>query len=80
MDEGIGWVAQVDGGLFRPRSSRKKGRYQLKIVLGDVELADDTVTCSPASHSAAVEDLFDNTLQDWSQARDGTLVRPNVSW
>ena len=37
MDEGIDWIAQVDGGLFRPRSSRKKGRYQLRTVLGDVE-------------------------------------------
>ena len=46
MDEGIDWVAQVDGGLLRSRSSRKRGRCQLRTVLGDVEFADDTVTCS----------------------------------
>ena len=37
MDEGIDWVAQVDGGLFRPRFDRKRGRCQLRTVLGDVE-------------------------------------------
>ena len=83
MDEGIDWVAQVDGGLFRPRSSRKKGRFQLRSVLGDVEFADDTVTCSSSSHAAAVEDLFDSTLQDWSQRRnvaktERLLVVPNA--
>ena len=25
MDEGIDWVAQLDGGLFRPRSSTEEG-------------------------------------------------------
>ena len=56
MDEGIDWVAPVDGGLFRPRSSRKsRGRCQLRTVLGDVEFADDTVTCSAASSAPAVE-------------------------
>ena len=54
MDEGISWVAQVDGGLFRPRSSRKRKRSQLFTVLGDVEFADDTVTCASASHAPAV--------------------------
>ena len=83
MDEGTDWVAQVDGGLFRPRSSRKKGRFQLRIVLGDVDFADDTVTCSSASHAVAVEDLFDNTLHDWSQRRNvgktkRLLVVPNA--
>ena len=76
-------MAQVDGGLFRPRSSRKKGQFQLRIVLGDVEFADDTVTCSSSSHAAAVENLFDSTLQDWSQRRnvgktERVLVVPNA--
>ena len=70
MDEGIDWVAQVDGGLFRPRSSRKRGRCQLRTVIGDVEFADDTVTCSVASFAPAVEQLFDDTLHDWSQRRN----------
>ena len=83
MDEGIAWVAQVDGGLFRPRSSRKRGRCQLKTVLGDVEFADDTVTCSTASFAPAVEQLFDDTLHDWSQRRnvgktERLLVVPNA--
>ena len=83
MDEGVDWVAQVDGGLFRPRSSRKKGRFQLRTVFGGAEFADDTVTCSSASHAAVVEDLFDNTLQDWSQRRnvgktERLLVVPNA--
>ena len=29
MNEGVDWVARVDGGLLRPRSSRKRGRCQL---------------------------------------------------
>ena len=70
-------MAQVDGGLFRPRSFRKKGRCQLRTVLGDVEFADDTVTCSAASFAPAVEQLFDETLNDWSQRRN---VRQSVSW
>ena len=83
MDEGIDWVAQVDGGLFRPRSLRKKGRFQPRTVLGDVEFADDAATCSSASHVAAVEALFDSTLQDWSQRRnvgktERLLVVPNT--
>ena len=83
MDEGIDWVAQVDGGLFRPRSSRKRGRCQLRTVLGDVEFADDTVTCSAASFALAVEQLFDETLSDWSQRRnvgktERLLVVPNA--
>ena len=83
MDEGIDWVAQVDGGLFRPRSSRKRGRCQLRTVLGDVEFADDTVTCSTASFAPAVEQLFDDTLRDWSQRRnvgktERLLVVPNA--
>ena len=57
MDEGIAWVAQVDGGLFRPRSSRKRGRCQLRTVLGDVAFADDTVTCSAASFALAIGHL-----------------------
>ena len=81
--EGIAWVAQVDGGLFRPRSSRKRGRCQLRTVLGDVEFADDTVTCSAASFAPAVEQLFDDTLRDWSQRRnvgkiERLLVVPNA--
>ena len=83
MDEGIDWVAQVDGGLFRPRSSRKRGRCQLRTVIGDVEFADDTVTCSSASFAPAVEQLFDETLNDWSQRRnvgktERLLVVPNA--
>ena len=83
MDEGLDWVAQVDGGLFRPRSSRKRGRCQLRTVLGDVEFADDTVTCSAASFAPAVEQLFDETLNDWSQRRnvgktERLLVVPNA--
>ena len=77
------WVAQVDGGLFRPRSSRKRGRCQLRIVIGDIEFADDTVTCSAASFAPAVEQLFDETLSDWSQRRnvgktERLLVVPNA--
>ena len=83
MDEGVDWVAQVDGGLFRPRSSRKRGRCQLRTVIGDVEFADDTVTCSAASFAPAVEQLFDETLNDWSQRRnvgktERLLVVPNA--
>ena len=83
MDEGIVWVAQVDGGLFHPRSSRKRGRCQLRTVIGDVEFADDMVTCSAASFAPAVELLFDETLNDWSQRRnvgktERLLVVPNA--
>ena len=85
MVEGIDWVAQVDGGLFinKPRSSRKRGRCQLRTVLGDVEFANDTVTCSAASFAPAVEQLFDETLNDWSQRRnvgktERLLVVPNA--
>ena len=83
MDEGIDWVAQVDGGLFRPRSSRKRGRRELRTVLGDIEFADDTVTCSAESFVPAVEQLFDDTLRDWSQRRnlgktERLLVVPNA--
>ena len=83
MDEGIQWMAQVDGGLFRPRSSRKRGRCQLRTVMGDVEFADDTVACSAASTAPAVEQLFDDTLNDWSQRRnvgktERLLVVPNA--
>ena len=63
-------MAQVDGGLFRPRSSRKRGRCQLRTVLGGVEFADDTVTCSAASFAPAVQQLFDDTLNGWSQRRN----------
>ena len=83
MDEGINWVAQVDGCLFRPRSSRKRGRCQLRTVLGDVEFADDTVTCASAGFAPLVEDLFDTTLRDWCQKRNAgkterLLVVPNA--
>ena len=72
-----------DGRLFRPRSSRKRGRCQLRTVLGDVEFADDTVTCAAAACAPAVEDLFDTTLRDWSQKRnvgktERLLVVPNA--
>ena len=70
MDEGVEWIAQVDGDLFRTRALRKKGKCQLRTVLGDVEFADETVTCSAASSASAVEELFDSTLQDWSQRRN----------
>ena len=63
MDEGIDWVAQVDGGLFRPRSSRKRGRCQLRTVIGDVEFADDTVTCSAASFAPAVEQRLESEAE-----------------
>ena len=69
MDERIEWLSQVDGNLFRPRATRKRGRCQLKTVLGNVEFADDTVTCSSASAAPAVEQLFDETLRDSSQRR-----------
>ena len=49
MDEGVEWIAQVDGDLFGSRTLRKRGRSQLRTVLGDVEFADGTVTCSAAS-------------------------------
>ena len=83
MDEGVEWIAQVDGDLFRTRALRKKGKSQLRTVLGDVEFADDTVTCSAASSASAVEELFDSTLQDWSQRRniaktERLLVVPNA--
>ena len=49
----------MDGGLFaRERSSRKRSRCQLRIVLGDVEFADDITTCSAASSASAFEELF----------------------
>ena len=70
MDEGVEWIAQVDGDLFRTRALRKKGKSQLRIVLGDVEFANDTDTCSAASSASTVEELFDSTLQDWSQRRN----------
>ena len=83
MDEGIAWISQVDGGLFRPRAHRKRKRSQPFSVLGDVEFADDTVTCASASHAPAVEHLFDATLQDWCQRRNANkterlLVVPNA--
>ena len=83
VDEGIEWIAQVDGGLFRPGSSRKRGRCQLRTVIGDIEFADDTVTCSAAGFATEVERLFDTTLQDWSQRRnvgktERLLVVPNA--
>ena len=74
MDEGIAWVAQVDGGLFRPRSSRKRGRCQLRTVLGDVEFADDTVTCSIASFAPAVEQLFGGVYSEGPRGRN--FIRP----
>ena len=70
IDEGIAWVSQVDGVLFRLRAHRKRKRSQLFSVLGDVEFADDTVTCASARYAPAVEHLFDATLQDWSQRRN----------
>ena len=45
-------------------------------ILGDVEFADDTVTCSPAAHAPAVEALFDSTLGDWDKS--ATWGRPNA--
>ena len=55
---------------FDPRSSRKRGKCQLRTALGDVEFADDTVTCSVASFApTAVEQLFDETLNDWREAQ-----------
>ena len=83
MDEGVDWISQVDGSLFRARPFRKKGKCQLRSVLGDVEFADDTVTFSAASSAAAVENLFDATLQDWGQRRnvqktERLLVVPNA--
>ena len=44
------------------------GCCQLRTVLGNVEFADNTGTCSAASSGSAVEDLFDDaTLHIWSQ-------------
>ena len=53
------------------------------MLLGDVEFADDTVTCSAASSASAVEELFDSTLQAWSQRHniaktERLLVVPNA--
>ena len=84
VDEGVDWVAQIDGSLFRPRALRKRGRCQIRTVIGDVEFADDTVTCSRASFAPNVEALFDTTLTDWSQKRnvgktDDVEGRPRVS-
>ena len=36
MDEGVEWIAQVDGDLFRTRALRRKGKSQLRTVLGDL--------------------------------------------
>ena len=63
-------MVQVDGGLFRPRALRKRKRSQLFVFWGAVEFADDTVTCAFASYAPALEQLFDDTLQDWSQRRN----------
>ena len=68
---------------FSPRAHRKRKRSQLFTVLGDVEFADDTVTCASASYAPAVEHLFDATLHDWSQRRNAhkterLLVVPNA--
>ena len=84
MDEGVEWISQMDGSLFRARPFRKKGKCQLRSVLGDVEFADDTVTFSAASSAEAVEGLFDETLRrDWSQRRniqktERLLAAPNA--
>ena len=64
--------------------SRKRGRWQLRTVIGAVEFADDTVTCSAASLAPAVEQLFDDTLHDWGQRRnvgktERLLVVPNAT-
>ena len=74
MDEGVNWVAQVDGCLFRPRSSRKRGRYQLRTVLGDVEFADDTVTCASAGSAPMVTQLYEIGVGR------GTLGKQNGYW
>ena len=68
---------------FSPRAHRKRKRSQLFTMLGDVEFADDTVTCASASYAPAVEQLFDATLHDWSQRRNAhkterLLVVPNA--
>ena len=54
-----------------------------RMVLGDVEFADDTVICSAAPFAPAVEQLFDDALNDWSQRRnvgktERLLVVPNA--
>ena len=48
-----------------------------------LKFADDTVTCSAASFAPAVEQLLDETLNDWSQRRnvgktERLLVVPNA--
>ena len=48
----------------------KRGPCQLRTVLRDVGLAEDIVTCSSASYGPGVEELFDVTLNDWSQRRN----------
>ena len=53
--------------FFRPRALKKRKRSQ--VFLGDVELANENVTCVLANYAPAVEQ-FDDTLKDWSQRRN----------
>ena len=75
MDAGVPWVSQVDGRLFRPRFQRRKKRFHLHTILGDIEFADDTVTCSATDPAPAVELLFDS-LGDWEGKTERFLVVP----
>ena len=75
MDAGVSWVSHVDGRIFHPPSARKERHSQLHTILGDIEFADDTVTCSEAVHAPAVEGLLDTTLGDWEHAETSTRRR-----
>ena len=63
--------------------SEKEGSMPTWDCPRDVEFADDTVTCSVAFFARPVEQLFDDTLHDWSQRRnvgkmERLLVVPNA--
>ena len=73
----------VVAGGWQLVSSQSHKKERSLSTPGDVEFADDTVTCSSASAAPAVEQLFDETLRDWSQRRntgktERLLVVPNA--
>ena len=52
-------------------------------MIGDIEFVDDTVNCCVGSFALVVEQLFDESLSDWSQKRnvgktERFLVVPNA--
>ena len=73
VDGGWGFL-DVSGGwaFIPPQVHEMNKRSPLYTILGDVEFADDTVTCSAAGHARAVEALFDSTLGDWKQRQNET--------